>query len=146
MGKELTPERIVCNLWNHINNQDWDQAKSILTDDFEALWPQSSEKFNRDNFIEVNRTYPGTHKIEIMNVWTERDQWEHTDTVISEVLIRSTTPEGKKIELFAISIFETEHIDNLLIKSVREYWADTYAVPEWRKHLSTPYDCRGVES
>ncbi|MBK8202515.1 MAG: hypothetical protein IPK68_09465 [Bdellovibrionales bacterium] len=145
MGKSVTPERLISKLWNHIKNQEWDSAKSLLSEDFEALWPQSCEKFNRDNFIEVNRTYPGTHKIEIMNVWTEHDQWEHTDTVISEVFIRSTTPEGKKVELFAISIFETEHIDDLLVKSVREYWADTYAVPEWRKHLSTPYDCRGVE-
>lgn len=145
MGKELTPEGIVCKLWNHIKTQEWDQAKALLSDDFEALWPQSCEKFNRDNFIEVNRTYPGTHNIEIMNVWTEHDQWEHTDTVISEVFIRSTTPEGKKVELFAVSIFETEYIDSLLIKSVREYWADTYSVPEWRKHLSSPYDCRGVE-
>lgn len=40
-----------------------------------------------DRFIEVNRTYPGTHHIEIMNVWSKHDQWEHTDTVISEVSI-----------------------------------------------------------
>ncbi|MBK7963223.1 MAG: hypothetical protein IPK04_19785 [Bdellovibrionales bacterium] len=104
--KDKTADQLVSQLWHHIKNQEWDQAKDLLSEDFEAYWPQSNEKFNRDNFIEVNRTYPGTHKIEIMNVHSEQDQWDRVDTVISEVLIKSTTPDGKEIELFAMSILK----------------------------------------
>ena len=146
MSKNLTPADLVSSLWLHIKNKEWDKAKFLLSEDFEATWPQSSEQFNRDTFIEVNRTYPGVHKIEIMNVFSEHDQWEHIDTVISEVFIRSTTPEGKVVELFGLSIFEIEHVDELLIKSAREYWADMSVAPEWRKHLSTPIDCRGLRN
>ncbi|MBK7845092.1 MAG: hypothetical protein IPJ71_15650 [Bdellovibrionales bacterium] len=111
-----------------------------MAPEIEAYWPQSNEKFNRDNFIEVNRTYPGTHEIQIMNVWSEHDQWDHIDTVTSEVFIKSKTPEGKEVELFALSIFEIEDDGEVLIRTAREYWADKYPVPAWRKHLSTPYD------
>lgn len=142
--KNESAGQLVTQLWFHIATQQWDQAKKLLAEDFEAIWPQSNEKFNRDNFIEVNRTYPGTHKIEILNMYSEHDQWDHVDTVISELIIKSTTPEGKEIELFAMSIFEIEDDGEILIRSVREYWAETYSVPEWRKHLSTPYEARLV--
>jgi hypothetical protein len=134
--KDKTADQLVSQLWLHIKNQEWDQAKALLSEDFEAYWPQSNEKFDRDNFIEVNRTYPGTHRIEIMNVYSEHDQWDRVDTVISEVFIKSTTPNGKEIENFAMSIFEIEDDGEVLIRSVREYWAEKYSVPEWRKHLS----------
>lgn len=136
--KNKSADQIVYQLWHHINDREWDQVKNLLSEDFEAYWPQSNEKFNRDNFIEVNRTYPGTHKIEILNVHSEHDEWEHIETVISEVHIESTSPEGKRTELFAISIFEVEDEGEVLIRSVREYWAETYSIPQWRKNLSTP--------
>lgn len=140
--KNENADQLVSQLWSHIKNQEWCQAKELLSEDFEAYWPQSNEKFNRDNFIEVNQTYPGTHKIEIMNLWSEHDQWDRIDTVISEVFIKSTSPEGKETELFAISIFEVEDDGEVLIRSAREYWAETYPAPTWRKHLSKPYDTR----
>ncbi len=140
--KNKSADQLVTQLWHHIGSQEWDQAKALLAPEFEAYWPQSNEKFNRDNFIEVNRTYPGAHEIQIMNVWSENDQWDRIDTVMSEVHIKSKTPEGKDVELFAISIFEVEDDGEYLIRSAREYWADTYPVPAWRKRLSTPYDTR----
>lgn len=134
---------MVDELWSHINQQKWDEAKKLLAEDFEACWPQSREKFSRDTYIEANRTYPGSHKIEVMNTWGEHDQWDRIDTVISEVLIKSKTPEGKEIELFAFSIFEIEDDGEVLIRSVREYWAESYPAPAWRQHLSTPYSLYG---
>lgn len=135
---------LVSEFWSCISEKRWDDAHKMLAPEFAAYWPQSNEKFTRDNFIEVNRTYPGTHEIQIMNTWGEHDQWDRTDTIISEVFIKSKTPEGKDVELFALSIFELEDDGDYLIRSVREYWADTYPVPAWRKHLSTPYDTRGL--
>lgn len=137
---------MISQLWQCIDNKDWSLAKGLLRDDFEAYWPQSNEKFNRDSFIEVNRTYPGTHKIQVMNIHSEHDEWDHVDTVISEVHIQSKTPEGKDMELFAISIFEVEDDGEVLIRSVREYWAETHPVPAWRAHLSTPYDTDAIRA
>lgn len=143
--KNESADQLVTQLWHHISSKEWDQAKKLLSEDFECYWPQSNEKFNRDNFIEVNRTYPGTHEIQIMNVWSENDQWDRIDTVISEVHIKSKTPEGKDVELFALSIFEIEDDGEVLIRSAREYWADMYPAPAWRKQLATPYDTRGLQ-
>ena len=60
--------RIPVQLWHFFNERRWDEAKALLAEDFEGYWPQSIEKIvGRNNFIEVNRQHPGTHKIEILN-------------------------------------------------------------------------------
>lgn len=145
IGFEESAE-LVSEYWSCIIEQRWDDARKLLAQEFEACWPQSNEKFTRDNFIEVTRTYPGTHEIQIQNQWGEHDQWDRVDTIISEVHIKSNTPEGKAVELFGLSIFEVEDDGEHLIRSVREYWPEPYPVPTWRKHLSTPYDTRGLDA
>lgn len=134
---------IVFQFWSYFNDRQWDEAQALLSDDFEAYWPQSQERFvGPANFIEVNRIYSGSHKIEVLNVYQQHDIWSHTDTVVSEVFIQSKMPDGKESKLFAVSIFE---IEDEKIKGVTEYWADTYPAPDWRKHLTAPYD-PGIES
>jgi ketosteroid isomerase-like protein len=123
--------KIASKFWNCISEQRWDAAKELLSDDFEAYWPQSKEKIvGADNFISVNSNYPGTHKIEFCNRTSSYDVWDHATTVITEVYIESKMPDGKEMKLFAISTFE---IMDEKIMSLREYWAETYPAPEWRK-------------
>ena len=123
--------------WNHFNNRDWDFAESLLSEDFEAFWPQSREKIvGSKNFIEVNRTYPVTHKIEILNSRQSYENRENVYQVTTEVYIESKMPDRKEIKLFAISFFEVSD-DKIL--SIKEYWADTYPAPEWRSHLVERY-------
>lgn len=101
---------------------------------FEAFWPQSREKFlGRDNFIEVNRTYPGRHKIDVQDVKCEHDRWEHASSVVTVVKINSQMLDGKELNLFAISFFEVDSDEK--ITAVTEYWSDCYDAPDWRKHL-----------
>ena len=107
MGHEAGSE-LVSKYWSCIKEQRWDDARDDSADEFDAYWPQSNEKFTRDNFIEMNRTYPGTHEIQVQNQWGEHDQWDHVDTIVTEVHIKSETPEGKEVEPFALSIFEVE--------------------------------------
>ena len=124
-------------LWNHFNNREWDLAETLLSEGFEAVWPQSREKIvGPKNFIEVNRTYPGTHKIEILDSHQSYDNWEHVHHVTTEVYIESKMPDGKEMKLFAVSFFEVSD-DKIL--SVKEYWADTYPAPQWRGHLVERY-------
>ncbi len=123
--------------WDHFNNREWDLAGSLLSENFEAVWPQSREKIvGPKNFIEVNRTYPGTHKIEILNSRQNYESREHVRQVTTEVFIESKMPDGKEMKLFAISFFEVSD-DKIL--SIKEYWADTYPAPEWRSHLVERY-------
>lgn len=120
-------------MWRHFNAKEWDSAQGLLSDDFEAYWPQSEETFvGAQNFIEVNRIYPGTHKIEIVDSHDSYDQWEHSHKVTTEVYIHSQMPDGKEMKLYAISFFE---VTDGKITSLKEYFADTYPAPEWRKHL-----------
>jgi ketosteroid isomerase-like protein len=123
--------------WNHFNNREWDLAEALLSEDFEAVWPQSREKIvGPKNFIEVNRIYPGTHKIEILDSHQSYDNWEHIHQVRTEVYIESKMPDGKEMKLFAVSFFE---VSDEKIVSIKEYWADTYPAPEWRSHLVERY-------
>lgn len=124
--------QIPIQMWQHFNDRNWDAAQELLSEDFKAYWPQSNETFaTPQNFIEVNRTYPGTHKIEIVDSHCSYDQWEHSHLVTTEVLIESQMPDGKSMKLFAISFFE---VTEDKIVSLKEYFADTYPAPEWRKH------------
>ena len=123
--------KIASQFWSFISEQKWNEAKRLLSNDFEAYWPQSKEKIvGADNFIAVNSNYPGTHKIEFHNQNSSYDAWDHATIVTTEVYIESKMPDDKEMKLFAISTFK---IMDEKIVSLREYWADTYPAPEWRK-------------
>lgn len=128
-----TEAQIPIKFWNHLAKQEWEKARSLLDEEFVAYWPQSKEKFNSpDNFIAVNRDYPGAHKIQVLNCIDSYDTQEHKTIVVTEVYIHSIMPDKTEMKLFAISTFEI--IDEKIVK-LKEYWADTYPAPEWRKHL-----------
>jgi hypothetical protein len=128
---------IAVSLWHCFRDGKWDEARKLLADEFEAVWPQSREIIKGpDNFIRVNREYPGTHKIQVTNHLHHLDRWEFVDHVATETFIETTDPDGKVHSLYATSFFE---IQEEKIISLREYWADTYPAPEWRKHLVEKY-------
>lgn len=111
-------------LWTFFNDRKWDEAKNLLSEEFEAFWPKSKEKIiGPNNFIELNRRYPGTHEIKVLNNMYEWDQWEQTFSVSTQVSIHSKLPDNEELNLFAISFFELDHEG--LIKSATEYWGDT---------------------
>ena len=118
-------EKAVRALWDCFYRLRWDDAEQLLAKNFVALWPQSAEKIQgARNFIELNRNYPGKHRITVKNITTIGDK------VISEVFIKSVMPGGKRLTLFAVSFFT---IQNGKIASAKEYWADTCPAPAWRK-------------
>lgn len=127
-----------CSLWYYLGAREWEKARALLADEFEATWPQSKERIvGADNFIEVNRRYPGEHKIKVLNIMSEYDQWELEFAVTTQVYIESIIPNSKEMKLFAVSFFELNC--GGLIKSATEFWADTYDPPEWRQNLVQRY-------
>lgn len=131
MSKNMVGEKLVRRLWKNLAELRWEHAESLLDKKFVALWPQSRERMRGpQNFIAVNRNYPGKHDIKVNKVTS------HGDQVISEVFIRSVLPGNKRLKLFAVSFF-TVHNDK--IASAREYWSDTYPAPSWRKKWVEKY-------
>jgi len=129
--------RIAVALWNCFRDGEWEEARQLLDDDFEAIWPQSREIIKGpDNFIRVNRQYPGTHKIEVTNTLHHLDRWDYIDHVATETFIETIHPDGKVHSLYVTSFFE---IQEERIVKVREYRADTSPAPERRKHLVEEY-------
>ncbi len=134
--KNKENEKIPEIFWQHIAQKRWNDAKSLLADDFEALWPQSREKMNRDDFIAVNQNYPGTHQIQILSAHYEYDHWSHHSNIATQVHVKSQMPDGKLLEFYATSFFE---VVNERIISLVEYWAETYPAPEGRKQWVEQY-------
>jgi hypothetical protein len=111
---------LIRKFWQLFNDQKWDTAGELLHTNFQALWPQSREKMTAKNFIEMNRHYPGYHKIEVIHAF------ETGYKVLTTVWIEADT--GQKT--FANSIFDIQ--DGKILK-VEEYWAEPYPAPESRR-------------
>ena len=69
---------IVMEFWRCLADQKWDRIRELLADEFEAAWPQSRETMDATGFIEVNKNYPGSRKIEVGNMNKEYDRWDHS--------------------------------------------------------------------
>ncbi len=106
--------------------QEWHKARELLAPDFTGVWPQSREKMNADQYIEVNRRYPGNHVLKIVRAH------EVGDLVIATTWIDADT--GQKT--FVTSYFE---VRDGKIASAEEYWAEPYAAPESRRELVELY-------
>jgi hypothetical protein len=131
-------KRIAKDLWNYFNQKQWEDARMLLANDFEAHWPQTREKIvGPDKFIELNRIYPGQHNIAVQNIHSICSSEEYASTVITETKIESRMPDGKFIELLAVSFFIINDENQIL--SATEYWADFGVPPKWRWHLIEKY-------
>lgn len=123
---------IVSKLWQHFNLREWDDARKLLADGFEAHWPQSREKIvGAENFIAINRQYPGKGSIQVEGTRWGYDPQKQVHQVTTRVRIRWEKEVGGQEELFAISFFELN--GELRITKAVEYWAETYPAPEWRR-------------
>jgi hypothetical protein len=93
----------------------------LLHEDFRAEFPQSGEQFNREQFLAMNRSYPGDWTIHL------RDVFKCEGRAVTEIEVEF----GDRIDR-AISLFWLE--GGKLI-SLREYWPEPFPVPGWRVAL-----------
>ena len=109
------------------SEQKWEESKSLLDDKLIVHYPQSREKMiGPGNFVELNKNYPGNHKIEVLRAESIGEQ------VVTTVWITADT--GQKT--FANSYYK---IEEGKIISIEEYWAEPYSAPEWRKQWVEVY-------
>ncbi|HWG92390.1 MAG TPA: nuclear transport factor 2 family protein [Candidatus Thermoplasmatota archaeon] len=112
-------------LWDAFNVRDWDRAAKLLSPDFVVDWPQSRERIRGiENFLAVNRNYPGNWWIHVEAVHVAED------VVVSRIRIDI---DGRTD--YGLSFFKVE---GGLLRSAVEYWGETYPAPEWRRQWVEP--------
>ena len=101
---------VVRRLWLAFDASDWHTVRSLLHPDFEAEWPQTAERFDRDGYVRVNETYPGTWTI------TPRRAVADGDIVVSEAFVEHSDPERTT---YVVGFYKLE---GELIRRAVEYW------------------------
>lgn len=117
----MKPKDVVEKFWETMNSNDFFKAAEWLSEDFELVWPQSSEIISgRRNFAEINTAYPnqGIWKFSINSLIAESDQ------VVSDVSVTDGTVKARAITFHTIK--------NDLISRQVEFWPDDFPAPEWR--------------
>jgi len=113
-------KQAVESFWKDMNHHEWERLQSYFHTDAKISWPNTDEIFTVEDYLRVNRLYPGQWKLTLEDVqMTERN-------IVSIVLIQNK-------ELFqslrAVTFFRFE---SGLIVSLTEYFADDAKAPKWR--------------
>lgn len=114
---------VVSEFWKSMNGNDFFKAAEWLAEDFECVWPQSSEVIcGRRNFAEINTSYPanGLWKFTINSLVAEGDQ------VVSDVSVTDGTVRARVITFHTIK-------NDKIFRQV-EFWPDDFPAPAWRAH------------
>jgi len=114
--------RVVERFWALMDAEDWDGVGALLADDVVADWPQSRERIRgRDNYLAVNRHYPGSSAIEVRRLVADDEQ------VATEVLITDRT--GGNPPAVAASFFTLR--DGRIVHAT-DWWPEPYPPPPGR--------------
>ncbi|MCK4660967.1 MAG: nuclear transport factor 2 family protein [Phycisphaerae bacterium] len=112
-------EKPVKGLWEAFGRFDFEAVRQFLHNDFVAEWPQSNERIRGcDNFIALNKNYPGRWQVTIRRIVS------HEDLVISEVAL-----SHKEQIVYAVSFFTVA--EGKIVHAV-EYWGESSDPPAWR--------------
>ena len=107
---------LAIRLWQHFDAGRFRDALPLLSEDFEAHWPNTRERIRgRENFIALNEAYPGKWRCTVRRVE------ECADAVVTVTEIA----DGRTA-LFAVSFFE---VRDGRITRAEEYFADNVPPP-----------------
>jgi len=117
--------RIVERLWTAMEERAWEEVGSLLADDFVCDWPVSGERIRgRDNFVAVNRAYPGDWSISVRRIVADGAR------AASEVVVNL---DGRTD--VAVSFYELR--DGKIFHAV-DYWPEPYPAPARRARWVEP--------
>ncbi|MEQ8677907.1 MAG: nuclear transport factor 2 family protein [Aggregatilineales bacterium] len=109
---ELTNRDLVLALWDAFDRFEFEAVADLLHDDFICEWTQSAELIRgRDNFIAVNKHYPGRWRIHVNRLV------DGGDVVVTEIHAVDGDVTNPAISFF-------EFADRKIIK-IREFWPDS---------------------
>ncbi len=110
---------VVEQLWQAMDRFDFEAAGDLLHEDYVCEWPQSRERIRgRNNFVAVNKNYPGRWRIAIQRLIASGNQ------VATEVTLSHDSQIAR-----AVSFFELR--DGKIVRET-DYWPEPYDAPEWR--------------
>ena len=116
----MTPQELVEALWGRFSRLEFEAVAELLHDEFVCEWMQSRERIRgRENYIALNKHYPGQWRIEIERLAITPQQ------VISQIKLTN----GDQLD-YAVSFFEFK--GGKIVKEV-DFWASPYPAPDWRK-------------
>lgn len=110
----------VRNLWKDMDVRRWDGVGSYFAEGASIVWPNTGEFFAVDEFVGVNRDYPGRWAIIVEKLM------EAGETVISVVRVT----DGNEA-LHVVSFFEFA-LGSDKIARLEEYWGNDGPPPPWR--------------
>lgn len=120
----MTTDRAVVEaFWAAMGESRFDDVLPLIGDGFVCDWPHTAERIvGRENFVEIQRIYPGTGTITV-----ERLVDDGRGQVVTQCRVA-----WYEVVIFAVSIFTLEagRIMHLL-----EWWPEPYEPPAWRAHL-----------
>ncbi len=121
----------VRSLWGAFERRDWAAARALLDERFRAVWPNTGETFDRDEFVRVNEAYPGHWTIRVERVLETGGGGGggHDGEVVSVVEVVNG---GQRV--FATSFFAFDAASGK-IHGLTEYWGDCGPPPDWRPRL-----------
>ena len=116
MTGDITAGALAAELWRLFDVGRFRDALALLSEDFEAHWPNTRERIRgRENFIALNENYPGAWRCTVRRL-EERPAGAVTVTEISD----------GRTALFAVSFFEVR--DGRIV-SAEEYFGDNGPPP-----------------
>ena len=120
----LSAIEIVQEFYRRMNNNEFQAAAELLSEDYILEWPQSGERIRgRENFVAVNVEYPASGP---WHFTINRIVGNETD-MVTDVSITDGTQTARAITFHTVQA-------GLIIKQV-EFWPENYPAPENRKHL-----------
>jgi ketosteroid isomerase-like protein len=120
---ELDPAGVARALWERLEARDWDGVAATLHDDLVLDWPQSGERIRGpEDFLAVNRAYPGEWHITLERVVAAADE------VVTLVRVEFADEPGRLDRAASFM-----RVRDVRIASIVEFWPDPFPAAEWRR-------------
>lgn len=112
-------QAVVEALWAAFDRFDFDAVAPLLADDFVCEWQQSGERIRgRENFIAVQKHYPGKFRCTIRQIVVSGDM------VVTETAVSDGVKHDTAISFFTLRAGQIVHL--------REFWPDPMDAQAWR--------------
>ena len=124
--KERNGRDVATELWRCFDERRFRDALPLLSEDFEAHWPNTRERIcGAENFIALNESYPGAWRCAVRRI-----------DVCTDTVVTVTEISDGDTALFAVSFFE---VREGRIVSAEEYFADNGCPPYDRSAFAQRY-------
>lgn len=118
-------ERLVRDLWQNMDRQDWQALSEHFIPGGEILWHDTNERFNVTDFVRANSEYPGNWRIDILRL-----DVSSAGGMVS--VCRVSMAGGPSFHVCSFFSFD-EAAEK--IRRIDEYWGEVGPAPDWRRQL-----------